>query len=78
MLRQRTGTRGMYLNIKANTPLTTKALTIQKNDGRAVVDQRDVGQIVEEFQHHHPHSAEEEDRKNEKHDESEVGQREIE
>ena len=33
MLRQRTGTRGMYLNIKANTPLTTKALTIQKMTG---------------------------------------------
>ena len=43
-----------------------------ENDGRAVVDQREVGQIVEEFQHHHPHSAEEEDGENEKHDESQV------
>ena len=33
-----------------------------------------MGQIVEQFQHHHPHSAEEEDGENEKHDESQVGE----
>ena len=42
-----------------------------ENDGRAVVDQREVGQIVEQFQQHHPHSLRKKWR-NEKHDESQV------
>ena len=49
-----------------------------RNHRGAVVDQREMRKIVEQFQHNDPHAAEKEDGKDEKHDESEVGQRETE